>query len=87
MNILKKLWAAAGVKPAVWALLKAIVTAVLTTVGVSTLSGCGTLQRPSSTSQSSTICALGVPAVIVSWGNEQFSDNTGDDKNEAFADK
>ena len=87
MNLLKKLWAAAGVKSAAWALLKAIVTAALTTVGVSTLSGCGTMQRPSSKSQTSTICALGVPAIIVSWGNEQFSDNTGDDKNGAFADK
>ena len=87
MNFLKKLWAAADVKSAAWALLKAIVTAALTTVGVSTLTGCGTLQTPSSKSQSSTVCAFGVPAVIVSWGNEQFSDNTGDDKNEAFADK
>ena len=87
MNFWKKLWAATGVQPAVWALLKAIVTAALTTLGVSTLSGCGALQTPSSKSQSSTICALGVPAVIVSWGNEQFSDNKGDDKNEAFADK
>ena len=87
MNFWKNLWALPNVKSAAWALLKALVTAVLTTVGVSTLSGCGTLQRPSSKSQSSTICALGVPAVIVSWGNEQFSDNKGDDKNEAFADK
>ena len=48
MNILKMLWAAAGVKPAVWALLKALITAALTTIGVSTLSGCGTMQTPSS---------------------------------------
>ena len=81
MNIIKKIWAAADVKPAVWALLKAIVTAVLTTVGVSTLSGCGTLQTPSSKSQTSSVYAFGLPAVVITHDNKQVSDNSGDDAN------
>ena len=81
MNFLKKLWAAAGVKPAAWALLKAIVTAALTTLGVSTLSGCGTMQTPSSKSQTSSVYAFGLPAVVITHDNKQVSDNSGDDEN------
>ncbi len=81
MNFLKKLWAAAGVKPAAWALLKAIVTAALTTLGVSTLSGCGTMQTPSSKSQTSSVYAFGLLAVVITHDNKQVSDNSGDDDN------
>jgi len=81
MNFLKKFWAAAGVKPAAWALLKAIVTAALTTLGVSTLSGCGTMQTPSSKSQTSSVYAFGLPAVVITHDNKQVSDNSGDDDN------
>ena len=87
MNFLKKLWAAAGVKPAAWALLKAIVTAALTTLGVSTLSGCGTMQTPSSKSQTSSVYAFGLPAVVITHDNKQVSDNSGDDENFAHSAK
>ena len=87
MNFLKKLWAAADVKSAAWALLKAIVTAALTTLGVSTLSGCGTMQTPSSKSQSSSVYAFGLPAVVITHDNKQVSDNSGDDDNFAHSAK
>ena len=81
MNFWKNLWALPSVKSAAWALLKAIVTAVLTTVGVSTLSGCGTMQTPSSKSQTSSVYAFGLPAVVITHDNKQVSDNSGDDEN------
>ena len=87
MDFFRKLWAAAGVKSAAWALLKAIVTAALTAVGLATLSGCGTMQTPSSKSQTSSVYAFGLPAVVITHDNKQVSDNSGDDDNFAHSAK
>ena len=87
MNIWKNLWALPGVKSAGWAFVKALVTAALTTLGISTLSGCGTMQTPSSKSQSSSVYAFGLPAVVITHDNKQVSDNSGDDDNFAQSGK
>ena len=87
MNFWKNLLSLPSVKSAAWALLKAIVTAVLTTVGVSTLAGCGTMQTPSSKSQTSSLYAFGLPAVVITHDNKQVADNTGGDENSAYQSK
>ena len=90
MNILKKLWSFCclpSVKSGTWAFLKVLGTAALTTLGVSTLSGCGTMQTPSSKSQTSSVYAFGLPAVVITHDNKQVSDNSGDDDNFAHSAK
>ena len=84
MNFWKNLLSLPSVRSAAWAFVKALVTAVLTTVGVSTLSGCGTMQTPSSKSQTSSVYAFGLPAVVITHDNKQVSDNSGDDENSAY---
>ena len=84
MNFWKNLWALSGVKSATWAFVKALITAALTMAGVSTLSGCGTLQTPSSKSQTSSVYAFGLPAVVITHDNKQVADNTGGDENSAY---
>ena len=87
MNFWKNLWALPNVKSATWAFAKALITAALTTLGVSTLSGCGTMQTPSSKSQTSSVYAFGLPAVVITHDNKQVSDNSGDDDNFAHSAK
>ena len=81
MNIWKKIWSSAGFKSAVWTFLKATVTAALTTLGICSVSGCGALQTPSSKSQTSSVYAFGLPAVVITHDNKQVADNSGDDDN------
>lgn len=82
MNILKKLWASAAVKSAAAALVKAVVTAALATLGV-TLAGCGALQTPHSKTQSSAVYAFSLPAVVITHDNTQLADGSGGDANTA----
>ena len=46
-----------------------------------TLLGCETMQTPSSKSQTSSVYAFGLPAVVITRDNKQVSDNSGDDEN------
>ena len=87
MNFWKNLWSLPSVKSAAWAFVKALITAALTMAGVSTLSGCGTMQTPSSKSQTSSVYAFGLPAVVITHDNKQVSDNSGDDENSAYSAK
>ena len=66
-------------------LLKAVLKAALPFLfgagTAATLSGCGTMQTPSSKSQSSSVYAFGLPAVVITHDNKQVADNSGDDDN------
>ena len=55
--------------------------------GAVTLSGCGTMQTPSSKTQTSSVYAFGLPAVVITHDNKQVSDNSGDDDNFAQSGK
>ena len=39
------------------------------------------MQTPSSKSQTSSVYAFGLPAVVITHNNKQVSDNSGDDEN------
>lgn len=69
-------------------LLKAVLKAALPFLfgagAAATLTGCGTMQTPSSKSQSSSVYAFGLPAVVITHDNKQVADNTGGDTNEAL---
>ena len=41
------------------------------------------MQTPSSKSQTSSVYAFGLPAVVITHDNKQVADNTGDDENSA----
>ena len=66
-------------------LLKAVLKAALPFLfgagTAATLSGCGTMQTPSSKSQTSSVYAFGLPAVVITHDNKQVADNSGDDEN------
>ena len=66
-------------------LLKAVLKAALPFLfgagTAATLTGCGTMQTPSSKSQTSSVYAFGLPAVVITHDNKQVSDNSGDDDN------
>lgn len=85
MNWFRKLWESAAVKSAAVGLLKALVTAALATFGVASLTGCSALQTPSSKTQSSTVYAFGLPAVVITHDNTQIADGSGADANTATA--
>ena len=67
-----------GLLKAVW---KAALPFHIGAGAAATLSGCGTLQTPSSKSQTSSVYAFGLPAVVITHDNKQVSDNSGDDEN------
>ena len=62
---------------------KTTAPAALIGATVATLAGCGTMQTPSSKSQTSSVYAFGLPAVVITHDNKQVADNTGDDENSA----
>ena len=81
----KKAFTAPSVKSAWQALLKAILTAGLSIAGVASLGGCREFQTPSSKTQSSSVYAFGLPAIVVTHDNTQVADCSGDDRNTASA--
>ena len=82
---LKKIATAPTVKSAWQALLKAALTALLATLGVASLGGCREFQTPSSKTQSSSVYAFGLPAIVVTHDNTRVADCSGDDRNTASA--
>ena len=71
-------------------MVKAILKAALPFLfgaGVVSLTGCGTMQTPNSKSQTSSIYAFGLPAVIITHDQKQVADNTGADENSAYSTK
>ena len=70
-----------------WNAVKFAAAPALIGAGVATLTGCGTMQTPSSKSQSSSVYAFGLPAVVITHDNKQVADNTGDDDNSAYQTK
>ena len=85
MNFLKNLWANTNVKSALLGFLKAILTTGLSIAGVASLGGCREFQTPSSKTQSSSVYAFGLPAIVVTHDNTQVADCSGDDRNSASA--
>ena len=85
MNWIKKLLSAAAVKAAAMGLLKALLTAGLSIAGMATLSGCNALQNPSSKTQSSSVYAFGLPAIVITHDNTQLADGSGADTNTTLA--
>lgn len=69
-------------------LLKAVLKAALPFLfgagAAATLTGCGTMQTPSSKNQSSSVYAFGLPAVVITHDNKQVADNAGGDENSAY---
>ena len=82
---MRKLWANTNVKSALLGFLKAILTAGLSIAGVASLGGCREFQTPSSKTQSSSVYAFGLPAIVVTHDNTQVADCSGDDRNTASA--
>lgn len=72
-----------GALKGAWAAAKTAAAPALIGAGVATLAGCGTMQTPSSKSQTSSIYAFGLPAVIITHDQKQVADNTGADENSA----
>ena len=85
MNWIKKLLSAAAVKAAAMGLLKALLTAGLSIAGMASLSGCNALQKPSAKTQSSSVYAFGLPAIVITHDNTQLADGSGADTNTTLA--
>ena len=85
MNWIKKLLSAAAVKAGAMGLLKALVTAGLFIADMASLSGCNALQKPSSKTQSSSVYAFGLPAIVITHDNTQLADGSGADTNTTLA--
>ena len=85
MNWIKKLFTQATVKAAVLGLVKALLTAGLSIAGMASLSGCSALQKPSSKTQSSSVYAFGLPAIVITHDNTQLADGSGADTNTTLA--
>ena len=81
MNKLMKILKNESVVAAAKTLGKALLTATLSALGVSCLSGCSAL-TPSTKSQSMTVTALGFPAITVVTTTSQAATNSGDDEGE-----
>lgn len=66
------------------AVLKAMVPFFVGALG-GVIAGCASpFQTPSSKTQTSSVYAFGLPAVVITHDNKQVSDNSGEDKNSAF---
>lgn len=76
-----------GAIQGLWGAVKKTATPALIGATVATFAGCGTMQTPSSKSQSSSVYAFGLPAVVITHDNKQVADNTGDDDNSAYQTK
>ena len=77
MNKLMKILKSESVVAAAKMLGKALLTATLSALGVTWLSGCSAL-TPASKSQSMTVTALGFPAITVVTTTSQAATNSGD---------
>lgn len=69
------------------AILKAALPFLFGAGAAATLTGCGSMQTPNSKSQTSSIYAFGLPAVIITHDQKQVADNTGADENSAYSAK
>lgn len=86
-DILKALGAAvwSAIKPQLAPLAKSIGAAIIGCVAALSLTGCASpYQTPGSKTQTSSVYAFGLPAVVITHDNKQVADNSGDDKNTAL---
>ena len=73
---------------------KAVITAAIKAgwaaligAATATVAGCSALQTPASKTQSSSVYAFGLPAVVITHDNTQNADGSGGDTNSATATK